>query len=211
MAQRNRRRGPEEGSIAPVGSDWVVVLLAAAGLVVTGYLSWLKLTGAGAAFCVRGSGCDVVQSSRYASFLGVPTALWGSLLYAALGVLGWMGLNPRNWQIAFALTAGGVGFSAYMTFLSLFVVEATCVYCLASAAIAVALLAALLWRRPSVTGRKSPFRPARLAPLGAVSAATVVFVGAFVFAAPSSSPPGYQLALARHLVQTKAVFYGAFW
>lgn len=210
MAQRNRKREPAERPIAPDGSDWVVVILAAAGLAVTGYLSWLKLTGGGAAFCVRGSGCDIVQSSRYALFLGVPTALWGFLLYAALGVLGWMGLNSRNWQIAFALAAGGVGFSAYMTCLSLFVVEATCVYCLASAAVAGALLAALLWRRPSVTGRKSPFRPVRLATLGAVSAAAAVFVGAFVFAAPSS-PPGYQLALARHLVQTKAVFYGAFW
>ncbi len=36
-------------------------------------------------------------------------------------------------------------------------------------------------------------------------------LGAFVFAAGPEGATPYQLALARHLAQSKAVFYGAYW
>lgn len=185
--------------------------LAVAGMLVAGYLTWLKLTGAGAAFCVAGSGCDVVQASRYALFLGVPTALWGFLLYVVIGALALVGLAGPNWLAAFLLAASGVGFSAYLTALSVFDLGAACVWCLASATIFVVVLAALVRRRPPAVGRKSPFLPVRLATYGGLSAVGAIIVGAFVFAAPSSAPAAYQSALARHLTETNAVMYGAFW
>lgn len=188
-----------------------MALLAAAGFGIAAYLTWLKLTGAGAAFCAAESGCDIVQSSRYATLLGAPTALWGALFYATVGVLALLGLPPGRWCYAFYLTAAGVGFSAYLTALSILVIGATCAYCLASAAIAVAILVFLLRHRPPVTGRKSPLRPARLAVGGVAAAALAVLAGAFVFAMPAAAPPGYQAALARHLTKTGAVMYGAFW
>jgi len=188
-----------------------VVLLAAAGLAVAGYLTWLKWAGRGALFCVAGSGCDIVQASRYAIFLGVPTALWGAGLFVAIGILGGLGFTPRRWVSAFLLAAAGVGFTVYLTSLSLFVLGGACVYCLASGSILVALMAVLLWRRPFVSGRKSALRPVRLATYGSLAAVGAVVFGAFVFAAPSSGPPGYQLALARHLRETGAVMYGAYW
>ena len=191
--------------------DWLVAGLSLVGMGVAGYLTWLKLTGSGAAFCVAGSGCDIVQASRYALFLGVPTALWGVALYVAIGALAVAGMAGRNWLIAFLLAAAGVGFSAYLTFLSIFDLGAACIWCLASAIVFVAVLAALLRRRPPVVGRKSPFLPARLAAYGGLAAVGTVVAGAFVFAAPSSAPAGYQSALARHLTETKAVMYGAFW
>ena len=53
----------------PVRPDLLVVGLAAAGFAVAAYMAWLKWAGANAAFCLSGSGCDVVQSSRYATLL----------------------------------------------------------------------------------------------------------------------------------------------
>jgi len=180
-------------------------------MAVSGYLTWLKLTGAGAAFCVAGSGCDIVQASRYALLLGVPTALWGFAVYVVIGVLGAAGLGHRNWLIAFLFAAGGVGFSIYLTGLSIFDVGATCIWCLTSAVILALTLATLLSRRPPPQGRRSALGPSRLATYAILAAGGTALAGAFVFAAPFSAPPGYQSALARHLTETKAVMYGAFW
>ena len=194
------------------GPDWPVVGIAAAGLAVSAYLAWTKWTGAAAAFCERGSGCDVVQASRYATFLGAPTAAWGVVLYAVLIGLALVGLTPRRWVGAYAVSAAAVAFSAYLTYLSLWKLGAVCPYCLADGGIAVALLATLLARRPAVTGRRSPVRPRRLVAIGATLAvATVVFAaGVFVADAPTAAT-ARQEALARHLAAAGAIFYGAYW
>lgn len=187
--------------------DPVVIALAAAGLLVSGYLAWLKWSGTAALFCTPGTGCDIVQASRYATFLGVPTALWGALGYAAIGALTLIGLDRARWRAAFVLATAGAGFSAYLTYLSLFELRAACVWCLASAVIMVALLVALVWRRPpAVSGR-----PAGLAALGVAAAVAAIVAGAFVFAAAPSPATPYQQALARHLARSGALFYGAFW
>ena len=192
--------------------DWIVFALALAGLAVAGYLTMLKLGGTQAFLCRDGSGCDVVQASRYSVLAGVPTAAWGAAVYLAIAVLAAMPRTPRRWQAAFMLASGAVAFSLYLTFISIFAIGATCPYCLASGGISVALVAVMVWRRPSVQGRQAAaFRPGRLAGLGITAGIAAVLVGAFIFAADFSVPAGYQSALARHLAQTKAIFYGAFW
>jgi len=201
-----------EDSAAPGGRDWLVAGVATVGLVVAGYLTITKLTRASALFCEAGTGCDIIQASPYALFLGVPTALWGAAVYAAIGTIALVGLSQRWWLRAFLLAVSGVAFSAYLTYLSFFVIRAVCAYCLASAAIAAALFGLLLARRPAGSGRRSPTRPVRVATLGALIAVTTVVFGAFVFAgsAPEQSA-AYREALARHLTATGAVFYGAYW
>jgi uncharacterized membrane protein len=201
-----------EDPAAPGGRDWLVAGVATVGLVVAGYLTITKLTRASALFCEAGTGCDIIQASPYALFLGVPTALWGAAVYAAIGTIACVGLSQRWWLRAFLLAASGVAFSAYLTYLSFFVIRAVCAYCLASAAIAVALFGLLLARRPAGGGRRSPTRPVRVATLGALVAVTTVVFGAFVFAgsAPEQSA-AYREALARHLTASGAVFYGAYW
>ena len=148
MAYKAKKRGPEQRQAEAPGTDWLVVGLAAAGFLIASYLTWLKWAQRGAFLCVAGGGCDLVQASRYSIFIGVPTALWGAALYAAVGTLGGLGLTTRRWLTAFILVAAGVGFSAYLTALSLFVVGGACMYCLASGAIEVALLVTLLRRCP---------------------------------------------------------------
>jgi uncharacterized membrane protein len=192
--------------------DWVVIGLALAGLAVAGYLTALKLGGTQAFLCRDGSGCDMVQASRYSVLAGVPTAMWGAGIYLAIAVLAAMPRTVRRWQAAFMLASGAVAFSLYLTSISIFVIGATCPYCLASGGIAVALLVVMVWRRPSAPGRQAAaYKPGRLAGLGITAAVLTVLVGAFIFAADFSVPAGYQVALARHLAKTQAIFYGAFW
>ena len=211
MANGRRKREPQQREAIAPSADWLVVVLSIVGLLVAGYLTWLKWAGRGAFLCVAGTGCDLVQASRYSIFIGVPTALWGALLYIAVGVLAGMGLTQQRWLAAFLLASSGVGFSAYLTWLSVSDVGGMCVYCLASGVILVGLLVALVWRRPAARGRKSFLRPAPLVGYGTLAAVATIVFGAFVFASPSSAPVGYQSALARHLKQSGAIMYGAYW
>jgi uncharacterized membrane protein len=200
-------------SLAPAAArDWPVAAIAAAGLLVSAYLTVTKLTGAAAAFCEPGSGCDVVQGSRYAALLGLPTAAWGVALYAVVLALALAGFTVRRWQIAFVLAVVAASFSAYLAYVQLVVLDAICAWCVLDALIAVALLGVLVWRRPLPSGRRSPTRPGRLGAVGAVTAVlTIVFaIGAYVGDGPASTG-NYREALARHLSQTGAVFYGAYW
>lgn len=192
--------------------DWVVAALAAAGFAISAYLAATKLAGGAVPFCEAGGGCDVVQSSRYATFLGLPTSAWGVGLYAVVAVLALAGLTVQRWVLVFVLAVGAASFSAYLTYLQLVVLRAICPYCLADAGVAFALLAAAVLRRPAARGRRSPTRPRRLAVVGGlVAIATIVFaVGVFVGGSPTESL-AYQEALARHLSASGAIFYGAYW
>src|SRR6266852_4330584 len=150
MAARKR----ELAAVAPARPDFLILGLAAAGFAIAAYLTGLKWMGGNAAFCLSGSGCDVVQASRYGNLLGVPTALWGVLLYAAIGALAALGLTAPRWTWALYLAAAGVGFSIYLTAVSVLVIKATCAYCLASGAITVATLFVLLRRRGAGAARR---------------------------------------------------------
>jgi len=192
--------------------DWIVVALALVGLGVAGYLTGLKLGGNQAFLCRDGSGCDIVQASRYSVLAGVPTAMWGAGIYLAIAVLAAMPRTARRWQAAFILVSGAVAFSLYLTYISIFVIGATCPYCLASGGIAVALLVVMLWRRPPAQGRQAAaYKPGRLAALGITTGVLTVLLGAFIFAADFSVPADYQSALAQHLAKSQGIFYGAFW
>ena len=61
----------------------VLGVLAAAGLLISTYLSWVHFVGV-APVCVGGGGCETVQSSRYATVLGVPVSVLGLVGYTGL-------------------------------------------------------------------------------------------------------------------------------
>lgn len=202
----SRKRDPVVA--APARPDVLVLGLAGAGFAIAAYLTWLKWSGTTAAFCLSGSGCDIVQASRYGALLGVPTALWGALLYLAIGALAAVGLTAPRWTWAFYLAAAGVGISLYLTAISVLVLRVTCAYCLGSAAVMVATLLVLLWRRTVLPGRR---KLASLLP-GAVTAAVLAPLGAaFVFAMPAGGGADFEAALVRHLREKGAVMYGAYW
>jgi uncharacterized membrane protein len=123
---------------------WVSVALSAAGVGVSGYLAAKRFTGGGLA-CTRWAQCDVVNNSMYAVMYGVPVSVIGLVGYvlllgvclAALRTAG----RPRRGLVALALflSLGGVGFSIYLTYLEIYVIQALCSWCVASAIIIVLL------------------------------------------------------------------------
>lgn len=160
--------------------QWLVVVVAAAGWLTAGNFLLARFTGT-ALFCVPGSDCGTVHASRYAAFLGLPTAAWGAALYAAVGGLGWFGLPARRWLAAFVLSVVGLSAAAYLVYLALFVLGAACVYCGVSAAIAGTLLAVVLAGRPPATGHRPLLRAGSLAVLGGLTALGTVVIVATAF------------------------------
>jgi uncharacterized membrane protein len=200
------------GAPPPIAADRLVAALAAAALLISLYLAVTQLAGRNAVFCERGGGCDVVQSSRWATFFGAPTAAWGAVHFAALLALALAGFTARRWLVAFVLAAIGVGFTGYLTWVELVMLRAICPYCLAVAALAVAILVALVVRRPHAVQNRAWGRPTRLVAVGAVAALVTVVVGAAAFRAETPrEASSRQEALARHLKATGAIFYGAYW
>lgn len=107
------------------------IAVAIAGVALAAYLTWEHYQGDTPA-CFAGGSCGRVQNSEYADFLGIPVALLGLIGYvsivAALVVPGEMGRLG-----AAALSLVGFGFSAYLTYVELFVLEAVCEWCVTSA------------------------------------------------------------------------------
>ena len=113
--------------------------LAAMGLLISAYLTWVHFARVAPA-CVGGSGgCETVQSSRYATILEVPVSVVGMVGYAGLlfsaALRGEAGV-----YLGLLIALVGTLFSAYLTYLEVFVIHALCQWCLASAALMVAAL-----------------------------------------------------------------------
>jgi uncharacterized membrane protein len=117
---------------------WLSLLLAAAGLIDAGYLTWIKLTGTAVA-CSNVGNCELVNNSRFSTVQGIPIALFGAGAYLVILILlGWEQRKPSSGEsvrtAVFGLTLVGTLYSAYLTYLELAVLRAICPYCLASAA-----------------------------------------------------------------------------
>lgn len=134
----------------------ISVTLALVGFFVSLYLWLWKIGFLGALACGTG-GCEAVQLSSHAILLGQPVALYGVVGYLGLFGVGLWGLQgrwvtqraPTAWLIA--LSGVGVAFTAYLTYLEAFVINAWCRWCLVSAAIIAAIFVTSLvgWRRLS--------------------------------------------------------------
>lgn len=131
----DRQRDVEE---RPAFARMAIAVLALVGLLVAAYLTLYKLGYLGAIQCSIG-GCETVQSSRFAYFLGMPVAAWGIGAYLAILALALLGVQPRfagaRWLALalFLLSGVGVVFSAYLTYLEAFVIHAWCQWCVVSA------------------------------------------------------------------------------
>jgi uncharacterized membrane protein len=104
----------------------LLVLLCVAGIAVSLYLTYTKLT-ASPILCKFGD-CEKVQNSEYSSIFGVPVALFGVAFYFALFTT----LYKELKKPAALLTLGGFGFSTYLTYLELYVIHAICMWCVIS-------------------------------------------------------------------------------
>ena len=128
----------------------LAAIIAIAGIGVATYIAAVE-GGGGTPKCVVGGGCETVAKSRYAHLAGINVAVIGIagyvvLLIAALtpGDLGRFG--------GFIAALIGVGFSLYLTYLELFVIDAICEWCVTSACLMALSLAVAAARAFAYTG-----------------------------------------------------------
>jgi uncharacterized membrane protein len=113
--------------------------IAGIGICVAGYLTYVHYAGL-EPFCAGGGhGCERVQSSSYAKLAGIPVAVLGLAGYVAIAAT-LLAPGERARLAAAALAVSGFGFSAYLTYLELFVIDAICQWCVASAVLLTALM-----------------------------------------------------------------------
>ena len=119
-------------------------VLSLLGLFVSAYLYLYKIGRIGTLACGAG-GCETVQQSSWSRVLGIEVSLIGMAGYAGLLLVSLMALQPgpasERWptRLLLLLSGLGVAFTAYLTYLELFVIHAICRWCVGSAAIIVAI------------------------------------------------------------------------
>jgi uncharacterized membrane protein len=120
------------------------IAVAVAGLAIATYLTVVHYAG-GDPVCAIAHGCATVQKSSYAEFIGIPVALLGLLGYVA--ILGSLVKDTETTRSITALLAiSGLAFSAWLTYVEIWELEAICIWCVGSA-ICMTLLAGLATAR----------------------------------------------------------------
>ena len=205
-----RDHSPRPARRAPLTPDWPVLALALAGVLLTAYLSIVALNQEAPAFCTAGSGCDLVQQSRWSRLFGVPIALWGLGFYLVLALAAlFADAKVKSWRRRWSLALVGLAISLYLTAAAAIGVDAWCGWCLVSLALLAAMFVILCLRRPS----NAPGLPWRRVAID--HAIVLVAVLGTMHVAQSGllvRPEDPRLrALAEHLDARGAKFYGASW
>lgn len=106
------------------------------GLLVSGYLSYLKITDV-PSVCIHGGpfDCSVVLNSVYSEFGGIPIAYLGFLTYAIIGFVLLFETRISFLEEYGKLITFGVGlfawlFSMWLIFVQFFLLQALCPWCL---------------------------------------------------------------------------------
>lgn len=126
-----------------------VALLSLVGLFISLYLLAHSLGVTGPVVCGIGD-CATVQSSAYAWIGPIPVSGLGVAGYAALLALALVGIQPAFRDSApislLLLTGAGVGvaFSGWLTYLEAVVIQAWCMWCVASAIVIVLVFLATI-------------------------------------------------------------------
>jgi len=210
--QRDTAARPAAGVVATSASkpDLALRILTAIGLLLTAYLTWVAWNSGSAAFCTEGSGCDVVQGSRWSRFLGLPIAAWGFALYAALAWTAWRPA-PRlvRWRRMWRFSFLGLAISVYLTIAGLVALQAVCVWCLLSLAVMTAIFLLVHATRPDGTPGTS--WPTWLLGNGLLALGLLAVLQMSAMGLLERREDPRLRALAAHLEQSGVIFYGASW
>ncbi len=193
--------------------NWLLTGLSGAGMVLTAYLALTIWLGHPPLYCTEGSSCEIVQRSRWGTFLALPTAFWGFLTYTTLAYIGLRVRNPMShWKSAWTVSMWGLGYSVYLLTISLFVIKVACAYCIISFSIMTAIFVVVTFQRPKELPKFNFTAFARQAVI-----ITAVIIGGMhlhysgIFDAAAGPEDPYLKGLAEHLTRDKAVLYGAYW
>lgn len=135
----------------------VSLVLIVFALIVAGYLTYTKIANV-SMICPTGEttvfNCSIVESSRYASIVGIPTATWGFATYSIILVLLLLErrvafLREYGVMLIFGIVLFAFAYHCYLTYTAIFTIGALCMWCLmAHTAITLLLIVTSirLWR-----------------------------------------------------------------
>ena len=151
---RTRSRQAETASSSRTRLPLVILALSILGIGIAGYLTYTHYDEE-ALVCAVGN-CGTVQQSDYAKIGPIPISILGLGMYGVIAALAL--LRYRNWsrlsleQVTIAswtITLTGLLYAGYLTYVELWVIDAVCQWCVASAIVTLVIFAlesALLWR-----------------------------------------------------------------
>lgn len=125
------------------------------GIGVSTYLLFYKWQLTDSLVCTFGN-CEVINTSPYSEIVGIPVALLGVSGYALLLALNLWGIvKLGQWVVPAIFLASliGVLFSAYLTYIEVFVLRAICQWCVVSAFTILAIFLTAAWE--VVRGRET--------------------------------------------------------
>lgn len=143
----------ETTTVKPAVTDWLylsMILLAIAGIGVSAYLLWGYTVPGAELSCSVTNGCEAVKNSPYSQiqlpFVGLEISM------PVLGLTGYVSIlllllaqkqplvTERSWRphvalVVFGLSLMGFLYSIYLTYVSKYIIQAVCQWCLVSATI----------------------------------------------------------------------------
>jgi uncharacterized membrane protein len=218
MGKRSREKKEQHKPTVPVAAalpkaepNWPLFVLAVAGLLLTGYLTWTAFEGRNVKGCAVGAGCDVVLTSKWARVLGLPTSFWGFLTYLSLLVSTFMARRDTRWRLEWIIAAFGFMYSVYLTTVSLTILHATCPYCLTSLALMTTIFGLTTYQGTSA----APGSLKRLAKIVVPAGVAFILVLHLNYTGLMGDTPVAEdpeaRALASYLTEQGVKMYGASW
>jgi uncharacterized membrane protein len=115
------------------------IVIAVLGIAVASYIA-IADASRGSPVCLAGGhGCETVANSHYSHLAGINVAVFGIVGYVLLLAAAIVRGDAGRFS-GLLLAAIGFGFSVYLTYLELFVIDAICQWCVASAVLMTAML-----------------------------------------------------------------------
>jgi uncharacterized membrane protein len=117
---------------------WSFLLLGTIGFLDSLYLAIIHFTN-NSVVCNGTNECDLVLTSSYATFLGIPLALFGIIFYIYIIIISTLMLEKiklgQNVTPKLIVPFAFIGFvaSMYFVYIQAFVLNAYCTYCMVSA------------------------------------------------------------------------------
>jgi uncharacterized membrane protein len=135
------------------GLRLATAVLALVGMGVAAYLTYVHYSGAAIA-CSTG-GCEKVQTSSYAELAGIPVAVIGLVGYFLI-LLTVLVAGEVGAVAAVGLTLGGFAFAVYLIYVQVALIDALCIWCLASDGVLALLVLVSLLRLRMVARPAAP-------------------------------------------------------
>jgi len=116
---------------------WSAIAVSVIGIAISIYMTIFKLTNNNA-MCLGNGGCSTVNASRYSEIYDIPVAVFGLVGYFAIVAALFLEARVKIFKeygnlLACGMSLTGVLFTAYLTYLEIYVIKAICPFCVASA------------------------------------------------------------------------------